>query len=328
MDKLDFSFSHPYVLLLLEIIPVMFLYYFQYYRKQRSIIQISTLAGFKNYEKTFRQKLIHLPFILRCLAIFSLIIAMADPKTVKYQLAKDPNPGETVFLMDISQNSLAKDFLPNRIISLKRVLDHYLDSHPNTSFGIVTMGKQINTLVPITGDIQTLKKNLDELETENCSGIHLEEGLKAAADNFIGSESHHKQIFIFLSSNIYSQNPTALGHYLGLKDSISIYPLVLASEGLASYPQIRLRDTLYTERIIDIPETPLRILADNTGGLFFRCQNNQELDKNFLKLNDNLERLKTNRNPNYQGILPFAWIAFFLLVLEIIARYTFLKSLP
>lgn len=328
MIEQDFTFSHPYMLLYLEIIPIMMFYYFRYYRNQRSIIQISTLTGFQNYQKTFRQKFIHLPFILRTLSIFCLIIAMADPKTIQYDLVRDSSPSETVFLMDISQNALARDFSPNRFRSTKLVLDHFLDKHPGQSYGIITMGSKTQIEVPITDDIQTLKKKLDDLNPDNSSKIHLDQGLMMARQNFDFSPSHHKQIIILLFSDPTLRYLPSWGYYPKVKDSISIYPMVEASEGIASYAQVHNQDTSFIDRVIEIPEKPLMDLADKTDGQFFRSRDNQELDRNFLKLEDNLERLKTRKNPNYQGILPFTWIAAILLVFEILLRYSFLKSLP
>jgi len=328
MKNLDFTFSHPYLLLFLEIIPIMLIYYFRYYRNQRSIIQISTLTGFRNYRKSFRQKLIHFPFILRTLSVFCLLIAMADPKSIRYERARDQGPEETLILMDISDNTLARDFKPNRFIALKTSLDHYLDKHPGQSFGLVTMGKSVRTQVPITEDIQTFKNALEALEPEKSGTLDLAEGLKTSLDNFSGSTSPHKQILLFLSTSPDQGSSLLSLAREGKKDSIAIYPFILSSEGIGSFPRIQNGDTTYTDKVIDIREGALRELADGSDGLFFRSRDDQELDLNFLKLEEVLDRLKTKKAPNYQGILPFAWIAGFLLILEIISRYTFLKSLP
>lgn len=324
----DFSFSHPYYLLFLELVPVMLILYFRNYRKQRSVIQISSLGGFRTYKKTFRQKLIHLPFILRVIGISFIIIAMADPKTVSYDLVRDSSPTESIILIDISQNSLAKDLSPNRLGSLKISLDHYLDSHLGNSYGIVTLGRQTNTLVPITDDIQTLKNSIENLEPEFCDPINLSQGLELGLEGFEDSQSKHKQILIFLSGNPNISEPF-FDEALKIKQKgISIYPTILASEGFALYPVSSLRPNRFTLQVIQVDEKPLLDIAAISGGSLFRSRNNTELDQNFLKVNDEIEKIQTKKNPNYSGILPFAILASFLLILEILLRYTYLKSLP
>jgi len=323
----DFTFSHPYLLLLLEIIPVLLIFYFRNYRRSRSIIQISSFSGFVQYRKTLRQKLIHLPFIFRILSLFCLIVAMADPKMIQYNLTRDTSPSESILLVDISQNSLAKDFNPNRLNSLKLALDHFLDSHLGQSFGLVTMGNEVVTRVPITEDTQTLKNALDDLNPEFTASTNLSEGLETSLLNFEESVADHKQVIIFLSGNPSSRN--LLNPALEAKKfGISLHPFVLASEGFALSPVYYNQGIHYINQVINIREKPLRDLAAVSGGTYFRSGSNSELDQNFLKLNDVLEKLKTKKDPNYTGILPFAWMAAIFLILEIILRYTLFKSLP
>ncbi len=324
----DFTFTHPYLLLLLELVPIMLIFYFRNYRRQRSIIQISSFSGFQNYRKTFRQKLIHLPFILRLSGVSCLIIAMADPKTVRYDLARDPSPTESVILIDISQNVLARDFLPSRFSTLKTALDHFLDTHIGQSYGIVTMGSNVITRVPITDDIQTLKRSLENLAPEFSGAPNLQQGIETSLLNFEGSVTQHKQILLFLAGNPSIMHPYYSQIPLCKKMGVSIYPLIIASEGIIPYPMVRNGNQFYTNQIIDIHEKPLIGIALLTKGFLFRARNNAELDQNFLKLSDVLERVKTKKNPSYSGILPFAWMAAIFWLLEILAKYTFLKSLP
>jgi hypothetical protein len=94
------------------------------------------------------------------------------------------------------------------------------------------------------------------------------------------------------------------------------------------YPVSSLRPNRFTLQVIQVDEKPLLDIAAISGGSLFRSRNNTELDQNFLKVNDEIEKIQTKKNPNYSGILPFAILASFLLILEILLRYTYLKSLP
>ncbi len=324
----DFTYTHPYLLLLLNLLPVMSIFYFRNYRRQRSIIQISSYSGFANYKKTFRQKLIHLPFILRMVGIGFLVIAMADPKSVRYDMLPDTASTETILLIDNSVNVLAKDFHPNRLNSLKASLDHFLDNHLEQSFGIVIMGKLATTLVPITQDIQALKKSLEDIEPDFSHTPNLSLGLQTALENFEESRAKNKTIILFLSGNPAERDPFFNQINLSKKLGISIYPFLMSSEGFASMPQVQNGKIGFSRKVIDIDEKPLLDMATVSGGFMYRSRTNVELDRNFLKLSDVLERIRTKKSPSYNGILPFALLAACLLMLEILFRYTFLKSLP
>ena len=74
----------------------------------------------------------------------------------------------------------------------------------------------------------------------------------------------------------------------------------------------------------------LQNIASMTNGEFYRAQSRAELS-NIYKDIDKLEKSKfktTNYNKMYEAYLPFAWAAFFLMLLEIIMRTIVLRTHP
>ena len=71
------TFAHPWVLILLILIPLMTAWYIFRYRKQKPALQFSNISLFKGARKTFRQRSYPLLFVLRMVAVTAIIIALA-----------------------------------------------------------------------------------------------------------------------------------------------------------------------------------------------------------------------------------------------------------
>ena len=73
------TFSNSeYLFLLLLLIPYL-AWYLLWHLKQAPSISVSTIAPFIHRHKSFRQRLIHLPFVCRLACIALAIIALARP---------------------------------------------------------------------------------------------------------------------------------------------------------------------------------------------------------------------------------------------------------
>jgi Ca-activated chloride channel family protein len=81
---------------------------------------------------------------------------------------------------------------------------------------------------------------------------------------------------------------------------------------------------------VQIDEALLSQVAQNTDGKYFRATGNKALENVFNEI-DRLEKSKievTEFNRHTDEYLPYALIGFALILLELILRYTLLKSLP
>ena len=96
------TFAHPYLLLLLLIIPLMVVWYLLRYRKQKPALQFSNIAFFKGLTKTFRQRTYPLLFVLRMVAIGALIVPLARPQTMLSRQEMTVEGIAIVLAMDVS----------------------------------------------------------------------------------------------------------------------------------------------------------------------------------------------------------------------------------
>ena len=75
------TFKNPYFfLLLLTLIPYV-VWYVMRYNKSLPTIKMPETTKFKALPKSFRQYLIHLPFLLRCVLIALVVCILARPQS-------------------------------------------------------------------------------------------------------------------------------------------------------------------------------------------------------------------------------------------------------
>ena len=77
----DVIFKYPFVLYFLAVLPVMAMWYWKKHKKSTPDITYSSLQVFANIRPTLRERLYHLPAVLRTLAVGLLIIALARPQS-------------------------------------------------------------------------------------------------------------------------------------------------------------------------------------------------------------------------------------------------------
>ncbi|MFT7589732.1 MAG: Ca-activated chloride channel family protein, partial [Limisphaerales bacterium] len=78
----NIQFAHPWLFLLLGLIPLMIGWMILKYRKRYAAIRISALDGIANESPSWRVKLLPILFVFRLLAVAALITAIARPQSL------------------------------------------------------------------------------------------------------------------------------------------------------------------------------------------------------------------------------------------------------
>ena len=123
----DAVFANPGFLYGLLALPLLAVWYIRRHRRMASRLRYSTLLPFEAAKPTIRERLRHVPFLLRCLALVFLIVALARPQTVSEGQTIYTEGIDIVLLLDISGSMLAEDFQPNRIDAAKAVAESFVN---------------------------------------------------------------------------------------------------------------------------------------------------------------------------------------------------------
>ena len=328
----NIHFAQPYFLYLLFIIPLLITWYWFKYKKNNAEIQISSINSFKTSSKTFRQKLYHVPFILRIMAIILLIIAIARPQSSTSTKNVSIKGIDIITALDISGSMLAEDFKPNRLEAAKDVVTKFINGRPNDRIGLVIFAGESFTQCPLTTDHTVLKALFKSVKSGIIEdGTAIGNGLATAVNRIKDSKTISK-VIILLTDGVNNRgelDPRSAAEISKIF-GIRVYTIGIGSMGMAPYPFQTPFGIQYQNVKVQIDEQLLKEIANTTGGKYFRATNKKKLIKIYDEI-DKMEKSKidvTKFTKKKEEFLLFALIACFLFIIEILLKNTVFKSIP
>ncbi|MDE5745375.1 MAG: aerotolerance regulator BatA, partial [Paramuribaculum sp.] len=110
-----------------------------------------------------------------------------------------------------------------------------------------------------------------------------------------------------------------------------VYTIGIGRNGMAPYPTENAFGRIeYVNMPVVIDEATLKTIASTTGGKYFRATGNNVLAEIFEEI-DSLEKSVLdvkNYSHTEDDYMPWAWLAFGLLVFELVMRNTVLRTRP
>ena len=284
--------------------------------------------------KSFRLYLLHVPFVLRILLIFLVVCILARPQSKHSWSNTDVEGIDIMLAVDVSTSMLAQDFKPNRVEALKEVAKRFIDKRPNDNIGLSMFAGEAYTQCPLTADHVVLMNLYNSVDCNLAArgiiddGTAIGDGIMNAVLRLRESEAKSKVIILLTDGVNNSGNISPLtAAEIAKKYGIRIYTIGIGRNGMAPYPL----PTGGTAMLpVEIDEQTMTKISTETGGQYFRAQENDELDAVYQDI-DKMERTKfsvkqfSRRSELFE---PFAIAALFVLLLEIFLRTVVLKRLP
>ena len=331
MNKM--TFLNPEFFWLFILIPVVIAWQIWKRKEQTATLKISSLKGFKN-SKSVLTKLKPMLFVFRLLALSSLIIALARPRTVDVSSKTKTTKGiDIVMSVDVSGSMLAKDFKPNRMEALKDVAENFVKGRPNDRIGLVVYASEAYTKSPVTSDKAVVMDAIRSIKYDNVlqDGTGIGMGLTTAINRLKDSKAKSKIVILMTdgvnnSGFIEPQTASDIAQQYGIK----VYTIGIGSNGMADFPYAIAPNGQFLFRMmkVEIDETLLRSIAKNTGGKYFRAYSNQKLESIYNEINK-LETTEIQELKFYdydEKYRPFALFAGLLLLFELGLRNTLFRS--
>ena len=327
----NLELTNPEFLWLLLLIPLVGIWYFVMRKKDTARLKIANTEGFA--EQSLLAKFKPLLYVLRLLALASLIVAMARPRNVEVSKKTKTTRGiDIVMAIDVSASMLAKDLRPNRLEALKGVATNFVNKRPNDRIGIVVYAGESFTQTPITSDkrivINTIRKlRWGDLEGGTAIGM----GLGSAVNRLKDSKAISKVIILLTdgvnnSGFVDPRTATELAKELDIK----VYTIGLGTNGTAQFPVARDASgkLIFRMQPVEIDEELLKYIAKQTDGKYFRATDNEKLASIYDEINK-LEKTEVEefKYYNYQEkYRPLILLGGLLIFLEMLFRLTIFKS--
>lgn len=111
---------------------------------------------------------------------------------------------------------------------------------------------------------------------------------------------------------------------------VKIYTVGVGSNSTVKMPMQTAFGVEYVDAKVVIDETTLKQIAEDTGGKYFRAENNEVLKNVFSEI-DKLEKTRMDvRHFSHteDDYMPLAWLALAFFFVELLLRYTIVRSIP
>jgi Ca-activated chloride channel family protein len=326
-------FANPhYLYLLLLLIPLMAWYIFRL-RKKSATLQVSALDAFDAPKATtFKVYMRHLPFVFRMIAVALVIVILARPQSTNSWDTRNTEGIDIMLAMDISGSMLAEDLKPNRLEAAKAVAATFINGRPNDNIGLVVFSAESFTQCPLTTDhavLLNLFKDIQYGMIEDGTAIGL--GIANSVSRIKDSKAISRVIILLTDgTNNRGEIAPVTAAEIAQAFGIRIYTIGVGTRGEAPYPYRTPYGVQYQNMPVEIDEPALKQIASLTGGQYFRATDNASLRAIYQEI-DQLEKTKINvqqYSKKQEEYLPFALLAFALLLVEMLVRNTWLKNIP
>ena len=332
---MNFEFASPWLLILVLIIPLLAVRYFQ---NKKAIlpatIQYTKTSLMHGLPTSWRIKLKPLGFVLRLIAITLAILALARPQFVQGRETITGEGVEIALALDISGSMASLDFEPsNRLDASKQVIGDFVGERQYDKLGLVVFASEAFNQSPLTLDHNMLTRSLDQVELATDLGIEdgtaIGLGLANAANMLANSEAESKVVILLTDgvNNTGQIDPLSAAEAakaLGIK----VYTIGAARPGQVPVPVQGSSRIVYQESVLD--EETLVQVADITGGRYFRAEDTSGLKEIYDEINT-LEKSKVEVqvfNQYTELVAIFLIPAILIFLVEILLRKTIFRTNP
>jgi Ca-activated chloride channel family protein len=329
----EVTFLNPGFFWLFLLLPVAIAWMFWKRKQQTPTLKMSSLKGFQT-TGSLLAKLKPFLFVLRLLALSSLIVAMARPRSVNISNKTKTTKGiDIVIAVDVSGSMLAKDFVPNRMEALKRVASDFVAQRPNDRIGLVVYAAEAYTKTPVTSDKPIVLDAINSIKYDNVlqDGTGIGMGLTTAVNRLKDSKAKSKVVILLTdgvnnAGFIEPETASDIAQQYGIK----VYTIGIGTNGMAEFPYAIAPNGQFLFRMmqVEIDENLLKSIARKTGGKYFRATSNTKLAQIYKEINK-LETTEIEELRFYdydEKYRPFVWIAGILVLIEIGLRNTIFRS--
>lgn len=325
--------SHPqYLWLFLLYIPLIAWYVLKH-RNSHASMAMSSTAAFAKIGRTWKVYLRHGLFVLRLFTLACLIIILARPQLKDSWHTSSTEGTDIVIALDVSTSMLARDFQPDRLEAAKKVAAKFINGRESDNIGLVIFAGESLTGVPMTVDRSQLLSYINSVNTDMIEdGTAIGDGIATSLNRLKEGKAKSKSIILLTDgSNNTGVATPQMAAEVAKEMGVKIYAVGIGTNGMADFPRLdMLGHVEYVKLPVVIDEATLQNISQSTGGKYFRATDNHVLQEVFNEI-DALEKTQmdvrhfSHTEDNY---MMWAWFALGLLCIELLLRYTVLRTIP
>jgi Ca-activated chloride channel homolog len=327
------TFANPYYLWLALVLPALIVWYVMRNKNLYPTVNMGSTQALQNITTSWRQRFLHLPFVLRCIALGLMIIALARPQSTSRWSDTNTEGIDMVVSLDVSTSMLAQDFKPNRLEASKAVAIDFVNDRPDDKLGLVIFSGEAFTQCPLTTDHAILRNMFSSVKTGLLAdGTAIGMGLATAVNRLKESKSKSK-VIILMTDGVNNQGAISpeTAAEIAKKFNIRVYTIGVGTKGKAYSPVAMdaAGNLVYDYADVQIDEPLLKTIASMTGGKYFRATGNKKLKEVYTEI-DKLEKTRfetSEYRKRREEFWIFAMIALVAILAEFIIKRFVIKTL-
>ena len=324
------EFKYIWVLPFLLGLPVIAWFYFRTTGWRKSAMRVSTTHAFS--VRTARNAWVHFPFWLRLLAVGCIVLALARPQIRNVSSRSKGQGIDIVLCLDVSGSMLSQDVIPNRLEVAKQTAIDFVKQRPVDQIGLVIFSGESFTQFPVSTDHAGLMEQIAGLKSGMLiDGTVIGEGLATSVERIKMSKARSKVIVLLTDGNEQPPNTRLIDPVTALEiakaKGVKVYTIGLGASGARTVEE---QGVPRNQGAAYLDETLLKRIAAGTNGLYFRATDRESLAEIYRQI-DRLEKSEVQvvTRTRFQELFPyFLLAALFFLFIDILLRYTTLKTFP
>lgn len=276
----------------------------------------------KSRRRLFSPRLL---FVLALLAWALLVTSLARPTWVGEQSFVPMSGRDLMLALDISGSMKQEDFIfdarrVSRLHAAKEVIKDFVDKRQGDRLALIVFAAQPYLQIPLSFDVQVVKAMLDDtvigLADERQTAIGDAVGL---AVKQLRENKNNNKVLVLLtdgSNNAGILSPAEAAE-LAAQTGVKIYTIGVGSDRVS-----RISMGFFIRQGAELDEASLKMIADKTGGRYFRAKNTGEL-KSIYALLDQIEKVDRDEQTIQIRSALYTWPLFLSLLLAALVSIFF-----
>jgi Ca-activated chloride channel family protein len=256
-------------------------------------VEYSDVSLARDVARRTRSRIGGIIWLLPIIGAALMIVGAARPQRTQSRTQVTANGIDIVLALDISGSMQALDFKVdnarvNRIAVVKAVVSKFIDERPNDRIGLIAFAGAPYIVSPLTLDHDWLQQNLERINVGiGDDGTAIGSAI-AAAVNHLRTTATKSKVVILLTDGVNNTGkiPPLAAAEAARALGVKVYTIGVGVRGKAPIP---LRDqagkTHVVMAYVDVDETTLQAVADETGGQFYRATDTDSLQKIYEQIN-------------------------------------------
>ena len=315
------QFAWPYIFLLFPLPWMVYRWISPCQKWQNVQLIVPDLVDFACFQKPFMASFSKIKYFCAFFIWLALLTAAARPQWVGENIEIPQSGRDLMLAVDLSGSMQMTDFklngqLVDRLTAIKGIVSEFIEKRKGDRIGLILFGSNAYLQVPLTFDRKTVIQLLNE------SAIGLAGGETAIGDAIVlavkqlqGSPQKAKVLVLLTDGN---NNAGALtpdkAADIAARAHLKIHTIAIGAK------ELLVRSFFGVQKInpsADIDEKTLQLIAEKTGGQYFRAYQTEELNQIYQHI-DRLEVIE--RDAKYYRPLEewYIWPLLFACILGIL----------